>query len=92
MEEYLNDEKLLEKTEKECDVDLIRSVIKAKMDLELANKNFEYADGDLIDYYTYQIKANQSKLDYLLKKVKDRSLVLDMINEISMRLKIDKAI
>lgn len=86
MEDYLCDENVYEKSEKERDLDLIRSVIKAKMDLELANKNFEYAEGDLIDYYTYQIKANQSKLDYLLKKVKDKALVLDMINEIGIRL------
>ena len=92
MEDYLCEEKVYEKSEKERDLELIRSVIKAKMYLEIANQNFEYAEGDLIDYYTYQIKANQSKLDYLLKKVKDRALVLDMINEIGMRLNQDKAI
>lgn len=92
MEDYLCEEKVYEKSKKERDLELIRSVIKAKMDLEIANQNFEYAEGDLIDYYTYQIKANQSKLDYLLKKVKDRALVLDMINEIGMRLTQDKAI
>ena len=87
MENYMQDEKVYEKSEKERDLELIRSVIKAKIDLDIASKNFEYAEGDLIDYYTYQIKANQSKLDYLLKKVKDKSLVLDMINEIGIRLK-----
>ena len=92
MEEFLSDSKVYEKSEKERDLDLIRSVIKTKMDLEIANKNFEYAEGDLIDYYTYQIKANQSKLDYLLKKVKNKALVLDMINEIGMRLNQDKVI
>ena len=92
MEDYLCEEKVYEKSEKEQDLDLIRSVIKAKMDLEIANQNFEYAEGDLIDYYTYQIKANQSKLDYLLKKVKDKALVLDMINEIKLRLNQDQAI
>ena len=92
MEEFLSDSKVYEKSEKERDLDLIRSVIKTKMDLEIANKNFEYAEGDLIDYYTYQIKANQSKLDYLLKKVKNKALVLDMINEIGLRLNQDQVI
>ena len=64
----------------------MESVIKTKLELENATKNFEYAEGDLIDYYSYQIKANQAKLDYLLKKVKKRGLVLDMINEIGLRL------
>lgn len=92
MEDYLCDINVYEKSEKERDLDLIRSVIRAKMDLEIASKNFEYAEGDLIDYYTYQIKANQSKLDYLLKKVKDKSLALDMINEIGIRLNQNKVI
>jgi hypothetical protein len=90
--EYIQEEKLIEKTEEEKDIDLIRSVIKTKIELEVANRNFEYADGDLIDYYTYQIKANQAKLGYLLKKVKNRSLVLDMVNELKLRLFEDKAI
>ena len=39
-------------------------------DLINANNNYEFADGDLIDYYLYQIKATQSKYNYLLKKAK----------------------
>ena len=49
-----------------------------------ANKNFEYAEAELIDCYSYQIKSLQSKLDYLIKKVKKKGIVLDMINAISM--------
>ena len=47
-------------------LELIVSIIKAKNDLQIANDNFEFAEGDLIDYFLYEIKANQSKLDYLL--------------------------
>ena len=36
--------------------------------------NLEFADGDLIDYYTYQIKAEESKYDYLIKKAKIKNL------------------
>ena len=35
----------------------------------------------LIDYYTYQIKANQAKLDYLIKLAKARGIKVDMIND-----------
>ncbi len=89
---FLKEEKLIEKTEEEKDLELMRSVIKAKRDLEVAGRNFEYAEGELIDYYTYQMKAEQSKLDYLLKKVKSKALALDMINEIKLRLTEDKVI
>ena len=62
-----------------------RAVETTKKELEEANNNFEYAQGDLIDYYTYQIKANRAKLDYLVKKAKEKGLVLDMIEQIDIR-------
>ncbi len=89
---FIKETKLVEKTDEQKDLELIKSVIKAKLDLEVAGKNFEYADGELIDYYAYQIKAEQAKLDYLLKKVKNKALALDMINEIKLRLTEDQAI
>lgn len=71
-EEYVKEPKLIEKTEEELNVELIKSIIKTKIDLENANRNYEFADGELIDYYLYQIKANQSKLNYLLKESKEK--------------------
>jgi len=85
-EEYIKENKILEKTDKERDMELMKSVIKTKIDLENDNKNFEFADGDLVDYYIYRIKANQAKLDYLLKKVKKKGIMLDMVNEKDIRL------
>ena len=51
-----------------------------------ANRNFEYAKDDLVDYYIYQIKANQAKLDYLLKLAKTKGIELDMINQMKFSL------
>ncbi len=42
--------------------------------------------GDLIDYYTYQIKAIRAKFDYLVKKAKNQGLCLDMVDQIDIRL------
>ena len=42
------------------DLDLIKCVIKTKRDLENATKNFEVAEEELIDYYSYQIKASKA--------------------------------
>lgn len=39
----------------------------------------------LVDYYTYQIKANQAKLDYLIKVAKHKGIVVDMINDIKFK-------
>ena len=79
---YLKEENIVEKTEIEKEQDLIRMIIKTREELKIANRNFEYAQDDLIDYYTYQIKSNQSKLDYLIKIAKTKGIEVDMINQI----------
>ena len=89
---FIKESKVIEKTEEQIQVELIKAIIDTKKQLELANKNFEYAEGDLIDYYTYEIKANRAKLDYLVKKAKSKSIALDMINELKIRLYEDKVV
>ena len=54
MEEYIRENKIIEKSEEEKELELMLSIIKVKKELEEANKNFEFAEGDLIDYYTYK--------------------------------------
>ena len=78
--EYIKKSKIKEK-----DLELITSIIKTKSEVENARKNFEFADGELIDYYLYYIKASQAKLNYLLKKAKKQGIALDMINELYLR-------
>lgn len=68
------------------DFELVDCIIKTKRELDVANKNFEQAEGELIDYYSYQIKANKAKLDYLIRKVKQKGFSLDIINEMKLRI------
>ncbi|MFR0822705.1 MAG: YaaL family protein [Clostridia bacterium] len=84
-EEYIKEHPIIERTQQEKQTELIMSILKTREELEEANKNFEYAEGDLIDYYTYQIKASRAKIDYLIKKAKKQGIVLDMIDQIEMR-------
>ena len=77
--------KVTDKTEEQKSVELVVSILKTKKDLDMANHNFEFAEKELIDYYAYQIKANKSKLDYLMKKAKEHGIAIDMINEIYLR-------
>lgn len=83
---YIRETNITEKTEQEKEAELIKTIIQVKRDLKMANKNFEYASDDLVDYYVYQIKANQAKLNYLIKVAKTKGLVVDMINDIKFRL------
>ena len=77
-ETYIKESKIIDKTDEEKSLDLVKSLIKTKMD-------FEFADGELVDYYAYQIKANQAKINYLLKKIKRRGLIIDNIQERDIR-------
>ena len=83
---YVKENKIIEKNEVEKEVELIKVIIKTRQDLKNANKNFEYASEDLVDYYTYQIKANQAKLDYLIKLAKSQGLEVDMIKNMMYKL------
>ncbi len=81
-EEYRKEEIIKDRTELEKEIELIRNIINTREELKNNNKNFEYAELDLVDYYIYQIKANQAKLDYLLKLAKASGIAIDAINQI----------
>lgn len=85
-EEYLIEKMIKGKTEEEQRFELMQTILETKEKLKVARCNFEYAEDDLIDYYTYQIKANQSKLDYLIKIAKSKGIVLNRVNELKIRL------
>ena len=85
-EEYIIEKMIKGKTDKEKEVELMRTIIETKEMLKIARCNFEYAEDDMIDYYTYQIKAHQSKLDYLIKIAKRKGMELSRIDELKYRL------
>ena len=84
-EDYLLEKMIKGKTDKEKEIELMRTIIETKEMLKNVRSNFEYAEDDLIDYYTYQIKAHQSKLDYLIKIAKRKGIVLSRVNEVKTR-------
>lgn len=69
------DNKLMKQRNKErADVnELLENLEKTRQEWIAASTNYEFAEeNELIDYYTYSIKAAQIKYDYLLKKVKEK--------------------
>ncbi len=80
-ERYAKELAIIEKTEIEKETDIIKNIMKTSRELKTANTNFNYAQGDLVDYYVYQIKEKQSKLDYLIKLAKHKGISVDMINK-----------
>ena len=83
MEEGFQRESLIKNiTELEKEEQLVKNIIKTREELKNNNKNFDCAESELVDYYIYQIKANQAKLDYLIKLAKVKGISIDNINQL----------
>ena len=80
-DEYIKEQKIPDKTEIEKEMELIKNIINTREELKAYNNNFEYVKEELVDYYVYQIKANQAKLDYLIKLAKSKGVQVDMISD-----------
>ena len=74
-DEFIKEKDIIDKNEEEKNIDLIKSIWMTKKNLKQAHQNFEFAEKGLIDYYSYKIKANQSKLDYLIKQAKLKGIL-----------------
>ena len=72
--EYIKEKPIIDKNDLEKNHQLIESIIITRNDLNKAQTNFEFAEGDLVDYYSYQIMALQAKLDYLTKLAKIKNI------------------
>lgn len=81
-DEFKREQLIKEKSELDKEIELVRNIIKTREELKNDNRNFEFAEMKLVDYYIYQIKANQAKLDYLLKLAKASGITIDRINQI----------
>lgn len=81
-EEFKKENLIKEKTEFEKEIELVRNIVKTREKIKSDNRNFEYAEDGLVDYYAYQIKANQAKLNYLLKLAKASGITIDNINQL----------
>ena len=64
------------------DKDLITNILNTKKELNINMENYQYAEPEQVDYYLYQIKANQAKLDYLIKMAKENTITLNNVEKI----------
>ena len=81
-DEFKREQLIKEKSELDKEIELVRNIIKTREELKNDNRNFEFAEMELVVYYIYHIKANQAKLDYLLKLAKASGITIDRINQI----------
>lgn len=89
---YMKESEIKNIEEKEREIELIKNIINTRRELKNVDKNFEYAQDDLVDYYIYEMKANQAKLNHLIKMAKMKGITVDMINDIKYRLSSDEEV
>lgn len=85
-EEFIREYKIFERTNSDRNSEIIKSIIKTQKEIENASINYEFAEDELVDYYAYEIKANQAKLNYLIKNAKKNGIILDRIKQIEIGL------
>ena len=70
-EEFVKETKIVDKTEKEHNQELFKELENSRKRLEAFHANMNFAQDNLVDYYTYQIKAEEAKYGYLLRQIKN---------------------
>jgi hypothetical protein len=62
--------------EKDSSEEILIKEVKSTLDeLKMLKNNYQFATGDMIDYYIHQIKALEIKYNYLLNKLKQYNAV-----------------
>lgn len=72
--EYVREVRINEQNDNEKNMELLRNIEIVKESLITMYNNLQFADGDLIDYYSYQIKAEEAKYGYLIKQAKKKNI------------------
>lgn len=72
--EFVKEIEILDLNERERNADLLKNIKVVKETLNNMYNNMQIADSDLIDYFAYQIKAEESKYNYLIKQAKQKKL------------------
>ena len=69
--QYVREIKISEQDDSEKNIELLKNIEIVKESLTTMYNNLQFADSDLIDYYSYQIKAEEAKYGYLIKQAKN---------------------
>lgn len=73
-EEFVRETKICDKSEEEHKEALFSELENSRKRLMAFYENMNFAKDNLVDYYTYQIKAEEAKYGYLLKRIKEEKI------------------
>ena len=72
--DFEKDSEIIDINDIDKNLQLITNIIDTAKELKKAHNNFDFAEDELIDFYSYQIKALQSKLNYLTRIAKIKKI------------------
>lgn len=72
--DFEKDSEIIDINDNDKNLQLITNIIDTTKELKKAHNNFDFAEDELIDFYSYQIKALQSKLNYLTRIAKIKKI------------------
>lgn len=69
--DFIKEMKVMDRTKVDTYKELMGHIENLKRTLEKDYQNMQFVeDRDLVDYYTYKIKAEEAKYDYLIREAK----------------------
>lgn len=66
-EDYIKEDKIFERTEEEKRDNLYADLEESRKKLNGLHQNLNFASRDLVDYYTYEIKAEEARYRFFNK-------------------------
>lgn len=82
---YEKEFEIIDKSEEEKNKEIMNTILQTKKVIREANINYEMAEGKLIDYFLYTMKAEQAKLDYLISKAKTMGLSVEVGEQLNVK-------
>lgn len=82
---YEREFEISEKSEEEKNQELMNTILQTKKVIYEASINYEMAEGKLIDYFLYIMKAEQARLDYLISKAKNIGITAKLGEQLNIK-------
>ncbi|MBR2743840.1 MAG: DUF2508 family protein [Clostridia bacterium] len=74
-----------DKSIEEQNQELMNTILQTKKVIKEANINYEMAEGKLIDYFLYVMKAEQARLDYLISRAKAMDISIEIGEQLNIK-------
>ena len=82
---YEKETEIIDKSDEEKTKEIMDTILQTKKVIKEANINYEMAEGKLIDYFLYTMKAEQARLDYLIGRAKTMGITVELGEQLNIK-------